>query len=145
MIVIPEGFKFALHELVDPHTFKSRNEDIAWGLLKQDAIDALHGLRTYFNVSITINDWFWGGQYEWSGYRSSGCTIGASHSEHRNGNAWDCKFKGLDAETVRKEIVENKGNELLKKITRLEADVSWVHMDCALLGEGKNRIYLFHA
>ncbi len=140
--IIPKDFKFQLYELVDPYTFKSRGV-AAWSLLRQDALDALHGLRTFINVPITINNWFSGGSYEWSGYRSPACTLGAQFSQHRYGNAFDCKFKDMTAEEARQIILKNQDSPLLQKIMRLEADtVGWVHIDAKPV---ENRIYVFHA
>lgn len=142
MIVIPADFKFHLHELVDKHTYRTRGE-AAWGVFTQRAIDALHGLRLFIDRPITINNWFAGGPYAWSGYRSPECTIGAAKSEHRSGNAFDCKIQGTDAESVRIAILANQDDPRLRNIMRLEADVSWLHFDCAALPAHQSRIYVF--
>jgi len=142
MIDIPEKFAFQLYELVDKHTFETRGVT-AWSVLRQDAIYALHGLRTFLDKPITINTWFHGGNFQWSGYRSPMCTIGAAGSEHRKGNAFDCKVKDMTAEEVRKIVLENQDHELLSKIQRIEADVSWFHFDLGYVPQGRHRIYVF--
>lgn len=144
MITIPTDFKFYLHELVDPHTLDIIGDN-AWDVFTQRAIDALHGLRSFLDRPITVNNWFGGGAYNWSGYRSLECTIGSAQSQHRLGNAFDCKIPGLEAHDVRMIILANQNDERLKNITRLEADVNWLHFDCATLSVHQRRIHVFKA
>ncbi len=143
MIKLPEGFKFKLFELVDRHTFLSRGE-AAWGLFSQQSINMLHGVRTFLNVPIVVNNWHDGGDLEWCGYRSPGCTIGAPHSEHRNGNAFDCHCIMLSAEDARNRILADRDNPLLNEVHRLEGNVGWLHVDRGNLKVGQERIYVFH-
>jgi hypothetical protein len=135
---------FALNELVDKTTFETLGNK-AWSLFNEEVLFALDDLREYFNASITINTWARGGASEWRGYRSPACPIGAKHSQHRLGNAFDCTIKGYTAAEARAEIIAHQENELLKRIMRLEDKVSWVHFDCGAVPEGKQRIYLFIA
>ena len=133
---------FKLEELVDRETFETQGEK-AWSLFNPIALIALDNLREYFGVSIMINNWAKGGTMQWRGYRSPQCPIGAVHSQHRKGNAFDCSISKHDAGMARAIILAYQENELLRNITRLEDKVSWVHFDCAPLPEGKKRIYLF--
>lgn len=132
---------FKLEELVDKTTFQTLGEK-AWDLFNPETLIALDDLREYFNASITINDWARGGQSQWRGYRSATCPVGALHSQHRLGNAFDCTIKGWSAANVRAEIIAHQDNELLKRIMRLEDKVSWLHFD---LMKVDNRIHLFKA
>ncbi len=144
MIIRPEGFKLSIRELIDPHTFKSRPEALCWELFTQDAIDMLHGVRTFLAAPIVINDWHSGGQYEWSGYRSPGCTIGAPGSEHRKGNAFDLKVKGIESNHVKDMLKQNEDDPLLAKLMRIEdGTVGWTHVDCKTLAPGQSRIRIF--
>jgi hypothetical protein len=133
---------FKLEELVDRETFETLGEK-AWDLFNPFALIALDDLREYFGVPITVNNWAKGGTMQWRGYRSTVCPIGAVHSQHRKGNAFDCTIKGHPAPEARAIIRAYQENELLQHITRLEDKVSWVHFDCALLPRGTKRIYLF--
>ena len=135
---------FQLQELIDRTTFETLGEE-AWQKFNTEALIALDDLREYFNASITINDWSRGGQSQWRGYRSSACPIGATHSQHRSGNAFDCTIKGYTAAEARAEIIAHQDDELLKRIMRLEDKVSWVHFDCGRIPDNKQRIYLFQA
>lgn len=144
MIIRPEGFKFAVSELVDPQTFKELNEEDCWSIFSQDAIDMLHGVRVFLNVPLTINNWLTGGQYKWSGYRSPQCLIGAKGSEHRLGHAFDIKGKNMEAEYIRNLLKENEDSPLLAKLTRIEGDTQgWTHIDCKVLAPGQQRIRVF--
>lgn len=133
---------FDLEELVDRDTFGTYGED-AWKLLHPDAIIALDGVREYFGVPVTVNNWKWGGPFQYRGYRPPHCGIGAPQSYHKRGMAFDFDVRGLDALTVRKVIKDNQSDPLLEKIMRLEDVVSWVHMDVGRIPDGKHRIYLF--
>lgn len=142
-MIIPENFKFPLRELVDKQSFIDYGEG-CWNFFPQDSIDMLHGIRTYFNLPITVNSWPWGGGLRFRGYRGPSCTVGAPGSYHRRGRAWDFDVKGMTAEQVRTEIKANQDNEHLKLIQRMEKLVSWVHVDIGDLKEGQSRIYLFN-
>jgi hypothetical protein len=131
---------FKIHELVDRNTFYKWGEG-AWGLINPVALTALEGVREFFNVPVIVNNWWDGaGKMQFRGYRPPECKIGAPASEHRKGNAFDCTVTGQTAEEARKIILENKDNPLLLNITRMEADVSWLHFDCKPV---KERIYVF--
>ena len=135
---------FNLEEIVDRTTFETLGEK-AWQLFNPFALIALDDLREYFGVQITVNDWSHGGTMQWRGYRSADCPVGAIHSQHRMGNAFDCTIKGHEASEARAIIMAYQENELLQYITRLEDKVTWVHFDLALLPKDKKRIYLFQA
>jgi len=133
---------FSLEELVDRDTFGTLGEK-AWELLHPKAIIALDGIREFFGLPVTVNNWVFGGTMQYRGYRPAHCGIGAPQSYHRRGMAFDFDVKGLGAETVRERIVEAKDHPLLHLIQRMEAEVSWVHVDIGKVPEGKSRIYLF--
>lgn len=136
---------FELHELVDRATFEQWGPR-GWALFNPDALEALDGLRDFFNVPIVVNNWWNGdGQNQYRGYRPENCPIGAKFSEHKKGNAFDCTIKGFNADVARQIIVDNQDDPRLVKIQRLEDEVHWVHFDCATLPQGKERIYLFKA
>lgn len=130
---------FKLHELVDPATYRKFGE-WAWVFFDDDTLRMVDGLRDYFNVPLTINNWHWGGQLQWSGLRTLDCTEGAQYSMHRFGKAFDIKAK-LSATEMRREIMAHKDHPFLKYINRMEDGVSWLHVDRANVEE---RIVLFN-
>lgn len=133
---------FELYELVDRATFQKWGQD-AWSLFHPDLLLTLDGIRDFFNVPVTVNNWYGGGPFQYRGYRGPECPIGAPASYHKNGMAADFDVKGYTAEDARRIIVENKNNEFLQYITRMERDVNWVHIDLAELRKDQKRIYLF--
>ncbi len=134
---------FEIQELIPRATYMQ----LGWRaitLFNPDALEALDGLREFFNAPITVNTWWGhpGAGNEFRGYRPEDCPVGAKFSEHKNGNAFDCTIQGYLAEDARRIIIENQDNPLLVKIKRLEDGVSWVHFDCK---ETQERIHLFKA
>lgn len=93
------------------------------------------------NKEMTINNWLWNGKYQYRGYRSADCPIGAKYSMHKYGKAADFDIKGMTAEQVRRIIVTNEQELMALGLTRMEAGTSWVHID--LKGIGLEHIYIF--
>ena len=133
---------FNLSELVDKHTFETMGEK-AWTLFSPDLLEALEGIRTLFNAPVTVNNWDSGGPFQYRGYRPPECTVGAEHSYHRQGMAFDCDIVGSTARQARSIILANQNDPHLIKIQRMEADVSWLHFDVGQIPKGKQRIYVF--
>jgi len=118
---------FKIQELVPPHIYDKRG-DKAWELLDERALITLDHLRDHFGVAITINNWLWGGDRKWSGLRTPDSPHYSETSQHSYGRAFDCLFQGLDTQTVRTEIINNK--DIFGFITGIELGVSWLHFDC---------------
>ncbi len=117
---------FKIQELVSPDVFNDRGM-AAWELLDERALITLDALREEFGP-CTVNDWCWGGQFKYSGFRESDCSVGAKYSQHKLGRAFDCKFRDTDAETVRQVVLRCR-NELFPHISGIELNVSWFHFD----------------
>jgi len=132
---------FKAYELVDEKTFKEKGET-ALSLFNPEALQALDDLRDFFGVSIVINTWHSGGEFQWRGYRTpeKAKELGSPNSQHAKGNAFDCDIKGYSAEDARQFILKNKDNPKLKRIMRLEGNVNWVHWD---LLQVPDRIHVF--
>ena len=82
---------------------------------------------------ITINN----DRFNWSGYRTFDCGIGAQFSQHRFGRALDLKFSNTTPEEVQKYIIENEDEFLKAGLTRLEnaeKTKTWLHIDCMFTG-----------
>lgn len=119
---------FDITELVDKETFNKFGES-AWMFFNPNVLMAIDGIRKFFNVSVTVNNWKSGGQFQWRGLRTLNCTDGGSYSQHRLGAAVDCDVKGKTAEEVRQVILKNKEHEYFKYINCIEDKVNWVHID----------------
>ena len=137
---------FKPEELVGKKTFETMGEN-SLSLFSPQALIALDNLREYFNCPITVNNWHKGGMFQWRGYRTpeKAKELGSPNSQHAKGNAFDCTINGYSAREVRAEIIAHQDHELLKLITRMEANTSWLHFDLMELPKNKQRIYLFRA
>lgn len=102
-----------------------KNPQILMGLIDSRVVKADQMLRDKFG-SVTINNWWIDGPRQWSGLRTKESPDYSPTSQHSFGRASDKLFTHVDAETVRKYIMEH-WREL--GITCIEAGVSWVHSD----------------
>jgi hypothetical protein len=120
---------FSIKELVPQKLYEhfQSSQHILWGMFNEQALQTLVALRQHFGP-LTVNDWAWGGGYQYSGFRPFDCTVGADLSQHRLGTAFDCKFKNVTAEEVRQYIKDNPFE--FPYITHIEGDVDWFHFDC---------------
>lgn len=125
---------FHIYELVDPVTHRYFGER-SWMFFNPRALRMIDGIWEFFNdyrgckTVVKINDWYWGGQYQWSGLRTLDCSIGGDLSQHRLANAADCKIEGVPAEEARRVILADQDHKDLQYITCIEADVDWLHID----------------
>jgi hypothetical protein len=145
---------FKPYELVPKATYEKMG-DGSLTLFKPAFLIALDNVADFFSryygshCPIFINDYFYGGQRQYCGWRPEECfdadghPIGAGHSQHKDGNAADLHCKIYSAEQMREIVLAHKDDPLLEGITRLEAGVSWMHMDSMVLPAGIARIHLF--
>lgn len=119
---------FKIHELVPPNIYK-RYKERAIMFLDSRIVYMADLLREELDVPCTINNYYWEGNYSNSGLRDFTSRIGSKYSQHKFGRALDLKFKNIKAETVRQHILTNQ--DKYKFITRMEKNVSWVHIDNA--------------
>lgn len=158
---------FKAYELVDRKTYETLG-DKAIELFTPEILEALDGVREFFDEPILVNNWHSGGEYQWRGYRTpeKAKQLGSEFSQHawsevaseHNGtewkivngkqklvplcNAFDFDVRNMSANEVRQVIRLNKDDPLLSRIMRMEDRVGWVHIDCKPVTK---RIYLFHA
>ena len=120
---------FKIEELVPEDLFNyfEHSQHILWGLLDYKALQTLVSLREKFG-KITVNDWCFGGNLQYRGFRPGNCNIGADFSQHKLGNAFDCSFEDYTAEEVREYVLNHP--EEFPHITSIEMGVSWFHFDC---------------
>jgi hypothetical protein len=138
---------FNIYELVDKKTFEEHGTD-AFDLFNPEALIALDNLREFFGSSVTVNNWHEvNGGTQWRGWRTpeKAKELGAPHSQHAKGNAFDCDIHGYTAQQARMIIKSHKDDPLLEKIMRVEGGKPWLHFDLAELPEGKERVYEFKA
>lgn len=130
---------FKIHELVPPDIYKKYG-DSAFQFLDPKMLYTIDKIRERYNTSLTINNYMWNGSYSQSGYRPVSSSVGASNSQHRHGRAFDCKLKGISAEQVREDILNDPYHEDFKYITCIEMKVNWLHIDCRNYNKKTNGI-----
>jgi hypothetical protein len=85
---------FQPFELVDRKTYELMGEK-ALELFTPEILEALEGVREFFDRSIMVNTWYNGGRFQWRGYRTKEhcAMLGSPNSEHGKGNAFDFDIK----------------------------------------------------
>jgi len=132
---------FKIEELVPKELYEKHSENELWSMLDDRLLKDLDKLKEVFDKgTMTINNWKWGGNRNWSGIRTEGSPYYSSGSMHSFGKAFDIIFSDYGAEEVRKHIKEHK--EEFPAIKGLEhkkngEPISWVHLDT------KDRGHLF--
>jgi len=127
---------FTEAEFVDLNTLKRLQAKglKAWNLFDPGLLFSVDNLRHYLGKPFIINNYSYGGDRKWSGYRSMYCLEGAVDSQHRLGRAVDFVPVGITADEVREIILKDPWNPKWKYITCLEMtrkgkSIPWVHMD----------------
>ena len=131
---------FSVHELLPPAAYQAHGKR---GLLFFDinALITLDMLRDRYGP-ITINNWYWGGNRKYSGWRPWDCPIGAILSQHKFGRAFDCLFRDVTADDVREDMRKSKCFEanntepipyVFHRMRRIEnfEGMGWFHFDTA--------------
>jgi hypothetical protein len=93
--------------------------------------------------SMTINDWAWGGAAQFRGFRSGGCDVGATLSQHRFGRALDLIPKDINPREIRADILEDQMSPPYRDIGGLEMGIDWLHIDVRARTSGE-AIYTFY-
>ena len=118
---------FVIQELVSPGTYKDRGEK-AWQLLDDRMLMTLDLLREKYG-KMTVNNWKWGGDREWSCLRTAESPWFSKYSQHSFGRAADVIFNDITAEEVRQQILANPDDPTFALINSFEENTSWLHFD----------------
>ena len=119
---------FKAHELVPPNIYINFGES-SFKFMNKELIMTIDMIKEKFNKgTMTINDYKWKGDRQFSGLRTTDSPDYSHTSQHSLGNAIDCIFSDYTAEEVRTYILANL-NEF-PYIKGIELDVSWLHIDC---------------
>lgn len=118
---------FNIKELVSPGTYSARGEK-AWQLLDDRLLITLDRLREKYG-RMTVNNWSYGGNREWSGLRTPDSPWYSTYSQHSFGRAADIIFNDVTAEEVRQDILAAPDDNTFVNITSFEEGTSWLHVD----------------
>ena len=146
--MIFESIYFTLPELVCSEVY-DKYGDTAWQFFDIRLLLTIEKIREVLNKPMIINNWQAHGQFSQRGLRCVQCDLMKSVYQagtlfvdpHAMGQAIDFDVLGLVAEEVRQWIVKNQN--ILPYAVRLEANVSWVHLDIRDASKGK--VYIFNA
>jgi len=128
---------FKIHELVPKAMYEKYGEK-AWRYVDVRLIETIDKLKEHFNLgTMTINNYYWGGNREWSGIRTPDSPNYSYGSQHSFANAFDIVFSDYSAEEVRNYILENLDE--FEYIKGMELQVSWLHIDV----RNEDKIVLF--
>ena len=127
MIEYYEPKYFKAYELVPPEVYKVLGKKsflcLDYYILKTiDEVKICFGMKP-----VIINDWHWGGNKKYRGFRPGNCKVGAKYSQHKFGRAVDLTVKGVSSFDVRTEIINHPFH--FTHITAVEVGISWVHFD----------------
>ena len=123
---------FDIRELVPKSVYEKLGES-AWELLDRQAIDTLDFIKEKSGKTVIVNNWKWGGEDQYRGYRDRDCPIGAKYSAHKDGKAFDVTVKGWTDEQF-EEWLKDHESELPYNI-RIEQENtnSKVHIDTRII------------
>jgi hypothetical protein len=121
-----------LHEYIPKELYEKyeeRKPHYLIGMLDKKLITVDQFMRERYG-KVTINNWFYGGNRNWSGIRTSDSSYYSQFSQHTYGRASDKLFKEATAEEVRSDIKENYINFYRELgLSCIENNVSWPHSD----------------
>jgi len=127
---------FILQEFVHPTLYDKFGAN-SLRFVDQRLIDIAQAVADITKVSITINDYAFGGKFKNRGVRLPDSPFGAYYSMHKQGRAIDLSAKKMTAQEIYSKILGNKDFLFKLGLRRLE-DIhytpTWVHLDIANTG-----------
>ena len=118
---------FTLEELLPKQFFEefypARGESL-WQIFRPIALVTIDQLRDAYGKMV-INNWKWGGNLQFCGYRPPTCGVGSLLSQHRFANAFDLHPQEVGIDIIREDIL----NGQWPTVRGLELGVSWLHVD----------------
>jgi hypothetical protein len=130
------GTSFRIEEFVPPETVER------WGLgrsiwfVRPHVVLFCSHIKETFGGILTINNWYWGGVFKYSGYRPPDCDVGAKESSHKRSDAVDMRSTGIGVEEL-SDYIERKYSLLHSRylLTGIELGTSsWTHVDFRCTG-----------
>lgn len=131
---------FKLKELAPSSLIQRYGDVMTWWFFDSRILWTADAIREYFGRPVRCNT----AGMEMRGLRPPGYDMkhGVYMSCHEQGKALDLDVEGFTAEQVRREIIDHPMEDAFKYISRIEKDVSWLHIDC-LNYTGTARYFLF--
>lgn len=123
---------FQLYELVPKFAYENIDHYKLWVCWRPEVLWTADMLRETYGKMV-VNDWFWGGDYQYRGWRPQHPPIGerwSNWTQHAWWNALDCKFQDVTTDQVREDIKANRYPVVFQHIRCIEEGTSWLHFDC---------------
>lgn len=117
---------FTVEELVSKEVYELLGDE-AIKLFDPKALEVLEDVREILDVPLICNNWRSGGSRDDCGYRDLKCSVGASKSAHKTGQAFDLVSNVLSANEMRNRI--QLCAHMLRHNIRMEDGVNWLHID----------------
>lgn len=117
---------FTVDELVSKEVYELLGDE-AIKLFDPKALEVLEDVREILDVPLICNNWRSGGSRDDCGYRDLKCSVGASKSAHKTGQAFDLVSNVLSANEMRNRI--QLCAHMLRHNIRMEDGVNWLHID----------------
>lgn len=118
---------FTLEELLPKQFFEEFypiHGESLWQIFRPKALITIDQLRDAYGKMV-INNWKWGGNLQFCGYRPPTCGVGSLLSQHRFANAFDLHPQEVGIDIIREDIL----NGQWPTVRGLELGVSWLHVD----------------
>ena len=127
-----------IQEIVPPVLYDMMtNPKQLFALFDEQLLIGADWLRNRYGP-MACNNWHLGGDFKWSGFRTIGSPHYSPGSMHSVGKALDLKFSKIAAEEIRADL---RKLEYVPHITRIEDNVSWLHIDTKRTNS--NKLYFF--
>ena len=122
---------FVIQEFVTPKMYKDLG-DKAIILIDERIIQLAQYVRDRFKKSVTVNNWYYGGEYKYRGVRPYNCKVGAKYSQHKYGRAFDFTVEGISIKELHKDINKNQKEYFanhLRAVESIHKADTWMHFD----------------
>ena len=123
------GTPFYLSEFLPPEAFNNPDIEPFW-YINWKLVYLAYQIKLRFQRTMIINNWAAGGEYFNRGVRFPLSKTGNSLDPHHFLLAFDFDLVGLDADSIRTDIIQNyKIFYAPLGLTRIELNIAWVHVD----------------
>ena len=129
---------FKIYELVPEHLFIKLGKK-ALRFIDSRLIESIDTIKERFpKGTMTINNYKWKGNRNWSGLRTPDSPYYSETSMHSFGNAVDAVFSEYSVDEIRNDIINNP--DIYPHIKGLEMETNWLHCDT----RNEDKIQLFY-
>lgn len=138
------SYHFYFHEFFSPGIWQSNNEVFLRKLIDPRLLLIIEKIRVDLNKPVYINNWKWGGNSKYRGFRPKNTTVGALYSQHKFGRALDFQVKDFTNKQVHNFILKNEKAFFKMGLTRIESVLdapTWVHIDLAWTNLKKIKVF----